>query len=573
MAVLNLLDDKLIEWGALPDLWERVYPWLIIFDALKDHTPEHAIGNEQFVALLGLIAQSGNNRVVDKVRSSPRLVYLIGRVWKDLIEKENRFSLSQLALPFGIYSGGHGQGLVSDNARAQLLEAADGDHLKLATLIVGHLRLTFVSADTPATHEESIMASVALSILKPFTDDLDLRNALLRRGIVPELTRMIYIVSITPPLVDRDSGVQMNLEDAFSLLLSTFCELATLGDTLRGRSHVFMAQSLRNGLLQAMASCAKSKEYKHIIPTHLHGLLSAMLPRQLVYHSVLAELKPCVGILETMRSEFGQVAEDCERHATQYLGYYTDFHSAERVRLRACANPECTTITNKNKLKKCGGCTTTLYCSSSCQKRDWRSGHRNFCSQLHQMRDAAARKLGSVNVSFFRFLLRIEVEKQKSQISTETFQSLGADTPSVPCVVFDFTRGQCVVEVSPSSFLSWLNAPAELLRWMHKSRGRVQLHVLRINPLTMRYRDHDPGVEEEIRLPAGDPRLKDPVLHQLIFPFYVSDKCAKFYNALQDFAKMMPADRQAAMNMTLSLQPLMIAALNGYMAELANGSY
>jgi len=35
-------------------------------------------------------------------------------------------------------------------------------------------------------------------------------------------------------------------------------------------------------------------------------------------------------------------------------------------------------------LQKCAGCKVTLYCSSACQKKDWKKGHKQLCSQLKE---------------------------------------------------------------------------------------------------------------------------------------------------------------------------------------------
>jgi hypothetical protein len=41
-------------------------------------------------------------------------------------------------------------------------------------------------------------------------------------------------------------------------------------------------------------------------------------------------------------------------------------------------------------LKLCGGCRTTRYCSSECQKKDWKMGHKEVCSRFSLVRSMSA---------------------------------------------------------------------------------------------------------------------------------------------------------------------------------------
>jgi hypothetical protein len=35
-------------------------------------------------------------------------------------------------------------------------------------------------------------------------------------------------------------------------------------------------------------------------------------------------------------------------------------------------------------LKLCGGCQAVRYCSTECQRQDWKLGHKAMCQQLHR---------------------------------------------------------------------------------------------------------------------------------------------------------------------------------------------
>jgi hypothetical protein len=38
-------------------------------------------------------------------------------------------------------------------------------------------------------------------------------------------------------------------------------------------------------------------------------------------------------------------------------------------------------------LKLCGGCKVTRYCSTECQRKDWKMGHKEFCKSFSRSRD------------------------------------------------------------------------------------------------------------------------------------------------------------------------------------------
>lgn len=42
------------------------------------------------------------------------------------------------------------------------------------------------------------------------------------------------------------------------------------------------------------------------------------------------------------------------------------------------------------KLLRCAQCGLVYYCSSQCQKVDWKMGHKGLCKNLQEWRDASA---------------------------------------------------------------------------------------------------------------------------------------------------------------------------------------
>ncbi|KAF5335861.1 hypothetical protein D9758_016701 [Tetrapyrgos nigripes] len=58
----------------------------------------------------------------------------------------------------------------------------------------------------------------------------------------------------------------------------------------------------------------------------------------------------------------------------------------EELGLVICANSECpneaTPTGHRVRRMRCAQCKTTVYCSRSCQKQDWKRNHRKECESL-----------------------------------------------------------------------------------------------------------------------------------------------------------------------------------------------
>ncbi|KAJ7093566.1 hypothetical protein C8R44DRAFT_396565 [Mycena epipterygia] len=59
----------------------------------------------------------------------------------------------------------------------------------------------------------------------------------------------------------------------------------------------------------------------------------------------------------------------------------------DEKRLKACDNAQCCKIGDAKSFGRCSGCLCFYYCSSDCQKLDWKEReHRTHCSTLRSYR-------------------------------------------------------------------------------------------------------------------------------------------------------------------------------------------
>merc|ERR1712147_320566 len=70
-----------------------------------------------------------------------------------------------------------------------------------------------------------------------------------------------------------------------------------------------------------------------------------------------------------------------------------DEYEARKARTKALLALKTCTICGADKAKACQGCGTTAYCSTECQRIDWRDrGHRKACKQIQAERAAEAER-------------------------------------------------------------------------------------------------------------------------------------------------------------------------------------
>ena len=73
-----------------------------------------------------------------------------------------------------------------------------------------------------------------------------------------------------------------------------------------------------------------------------------------------------------------------------------DEYEARKARTKALLALKTCTICGADKAKACQGCGTTAYCSTECQRIDWRDrGHRKACKKIRDERAAEAARAGA----------------------------------------------------------------------------------------------------------------------------------------------------------------------------------
>ncbi|KAF7300365.1 hypothetical protein HMN09_00919800 [Mycena chlorophos] len=541
-GVLNSSAGNLIERGAIPEVWARVYPWLQAFDILGDHAPEFRIPHQQLIGIIHSMIKNSDDRMMDTVKATPGIIPLLGKAWKALLAGDNLEDLETLSLHLRMVMTSNTAetiGMIPDKDFNELLDALDGDYAVLSDAITLHLR-RMTPVDELATADQRVLvAKLATDLLMPrFDDNMDLREALLssKHGFVQALTRFVFFVR-------SPWDTSSKAHDHFATLMAIFADPHQ--EDLRGRSHIYFLDSMQAGLIENIAVFANERLTSELT-MGLSQLFEAVLCRHTIYHSVLPSLKQKMPVFVPIgrNRNLGPVVKSFQSLLLERLSQYDAYEAQRKEHLRACAAVECGKTLRLSALKRCGGCTSVFYCSSQCQKRHWRAVHRSSCSELREMRSVAVSRFGARNISFMRFLCFSEFQKAQAEATTLFLKyliqgkyirrsSATAGTEDVTLVVFDFTRGTAHVSVERPGDTAWLRIPALFLEQAKRHAGRVHLHVFLQSCLAL-HRRAQPTPEEEAKIQAAA-RDGQPFLHAHVFPFYLSAKCAELFRQLRGF--------------------------------------
>ncbi|KAF7293095.1 MYND-type domain-containing protein [Mycena indigotica] len=124
------------------------------------------------------------------------------------------------------------------------------------------------------------------------------------------------------------------------------------------------------------------------LKSNLRRLLEIHIPSGASYTSMLplvtelittVEASPLARVLNHSEYELAPVWA----HLKSSASFYNEVSDslAQSDRLAACDNPPCGRIDKRERFRRCSGCAFRMYCSSACQKTDWRTGdHRSTCS-------------------------------------------------------------------------------------------------------------------------------------------------------------------------------------------------
>ncbi|KAJ7256876.1 hypothetical protein B0H12DRAFT_1015743 [Mycena haematopus] len=246
--------------------------------------------------------------------------------------------------------------------------------------------------------------AIYLDLLTHFSYGRDhpLRLGLLRAGVIPLVTHAAE--TLTRAL---DASGNLAFMDG---IVSSFTYLYNCLPSTEG--FTWVTQSLTADLLVALADFSPhlgrldEEDYDMMC-----SLLKKTLPTYLVYRSVVqatdeamrrvgAEQRKRINssMVKDLWIDFQKLAE--ERHWVVLQAV------AVKGKAATCDNVQCHKVDAKNTFRKCGACSTTLYCSKECQTMAWKEGgHKAMCKLKQQERlEGKSQAISKSDAAFFHHL-------------------------------------------------------------------------------------------------------------------------------------------------------------------------
>ncbi|KAJ6507844.1 hypothetical protein C8R47DRAFT_59815 [Mycena vitilis] len=176
-------------------------------------------------------------------------------------------------------------------------------------------------------------------------------------------------------------------EGCITMLVSCF---AFFSKCLEGDDYPSLTQAIRTGIIPGILDC--SPAFTHMPADSVDiamDLLRRILPRYFIYRSFVEAVIASTDKLNILHYQT-LTAQSLIRSAWTYFSKQL----AKRARLLEkakdhkrsgnqipCENIKCQNIKAKQQLFACSACRTAHYCSTECQKDDWKAGHKRRCTE------------------------------------------------------------------------------------------------------------------------------------------------------------------------------------------------
>ncbi|KAJ7023646.1 hypothetical protein C8F04DRAFT_1304677 [Mycena alexandri] len=446
-GISESLSQDSIPRAAYADLWPRLFPWisfvhtchLIIPATFRVLPVEHML----FICANIILAIDKYAPMSSTVRSSPDLRAVLTSYWASLLRRDGELTQELDA----------SAGIPGSTLRDERCTPAGSD--TLAYLMVTQLK-DFLARD--------------LSELTSLT-----------------LTTIIAIMGSISVRKEEDDAFNRELHSHGIAKVLAQVSLILLGEFFRWRvGHEAIAGALDGGLLTFIVSSRTLTKSYPIIKE----LFEALIPGALLYFPVVCQMKtsytaalPHTTTPTFAKSKIYPMWQKFAPVVKLRLEALEFFHSEQWVSSKVCENMKCFKLAEKSELKNCSGCDFSYYCSSECQKIDWKAGHRQWCSKLAPLIDFPG-LVSPRSRAYLRAMLEYNLGQFKPLIMLRqaAFIYTNPDTPFF--TAFDFQRlgtGEDFIKIEAMSAYERAPEAAIRLEQLSRSGGRLQLHAVIIN--------------------------------------------------------------------------------------------
>lgn len=381
--------------------WKHVRRWVKYFllevlePGLYPDSPTWRMFSQLVGNLLALFAaddaQLPDLQAGDLITGCPRYVYWVCRYWVH-VSQSRLGELSECPMRAVVECIGKGRNVDRENQFDGLL-AALHDVPEWASLTLQHLR-RITNCRSPSTDLSQIGAVLAIPISLcraiqnsrlHFTAARRLELCLAKEGMTEQLTTIMFRIQSTleaGSLPNR--GTITSLHSAFELWHLSYCP---------GPGYIEDFNiALKHGLLPCVMDLS-SRLVTYTIPGAQECVveLARFLRRlaEIVLHpQILRVLDQQFPMIQPL--DFRWVSNQSPQHIKDMAGSWENLEQTLTSRIddrreykterrKYCSNKMCEVSMTVKALKQCGWCASAHYCSRKCQKRHWKSEHKNEC--------------------------------------------------------------------------------------------------------------------------------------------------------------------------------------------------
>ncbi|KAF7339178.1 MYND-type domain-containing protein [Mycena venus] len=428
---------------ALPDLWLHVWPWLQFLHEFREYLPGFADSAELPLAYLPPILLSFRYNVeTDRILSATSgVVNVWTHVWIAMLNSDGPGRPEQVI---------HALRAVSRDALVptkfqEILDAVGDDYHDLACAV--HKQISYALAQ-PESDTKAEMLFAILDFLNQTNAHDPFPTVLLSQGIlVPLLTALETLTASSTWTRFTTDAILYGIQ-------------VLAGYLMNGSVCPWVGHALDAGLLRFIISCAlKSMALpptdREDMTGQLKWLVHSFLPLNLVSYPVMTAMKRSFPDAQRASCDPKFAKSPLAPHWNMLIKLVEErvvlldaWEAAGSPSLRACANKMCRKIRAKEEFKCCARC-RTAYCSSECQRADWRADHRESCklgrNPLNHPFEWLFRRRER---AFIRLLLDADYKRMKLQISRDIVLFMRAhahtDAPDAFQVLFDYKRPEGV---------------------------------------------------------------------------------------------------------------------------------
>ncbi|KAK7051738.1 hypothetical protein R3P38DRAFT_2857163, partial [Favolaschia claudopus] len=468
---VSLLRYESLDHGAFRDVWPTGWKWIHFLDKYRELIaavlPSFDVPHLYYTSMSFIGTLADDTWVADVLDTQCQPRKLFARAWVCLLDSDyaiDHFSFRYLGINMRRSTEGfHGPW-------DEIIEGVGGEKAVLAAIVVDYVER--VTSHATISLDLQYLAFVAYLIQGLFTD-AHFMESLCEQGAVKIIT--CAICKLAPDLCSTES-----IEGLYALLgILRFC-------IRTGAGYHWVAHSLRSGLVSAIALCGPSGSMEDAYPEWLDWLVQTMT-HGLLFKSVLLEVRAeWPNITAAHNTLQGHTIFEKWDIFTRLAGIQLEvlaaYEEGEFPRHRVCSNAKCAMVAEKTNFRRCSACSVSLYCSTVCQRQDWRLGqHLDYCRRYKFVQLSAPSGHDAQERSFLRAVLSESYMLLRRTAMKRRIEVARCFPGRTPLFLFDFTRPSaaysmhCMFGVLPDNDHTRI-----FVDMVQRSGGRLELHAMRI---------------------------------------------------------------------------------------------